>query len=218
MEAGPRRRSPTTAADSSSWNAAARPPDSAAGNTCLGTRPSRQRRGPGGITLADVSEQALPPRGAWRASGRAVTPTPVHRQAISSASAPAIVCTSYTSRDGADGGQVGVPGGGADLAELVPDVPGCRGDFDGVGVAQVQQLPVGELGPAAASLLLERGLLRQRADRDHRPGRRDVPAARVARPEGGTVRPARRSRSARAEPPRSAWRTPGPRKTGRTCR
>jgi hypothetical protein len=34
-------------------------------------------------------------------------------------------------------------GGGADLAELVADVLRCPGGFDGVGVAQVQQLPVG---------------------------------------------------------------------------
>jgi hypothetical protein len=34
-------------------------------------------------------------------------------------------------------------GGGAGLAELVADVRGCPGGFDGVGVAQVQQLPVG---------------------------------------------------------------------------
>ena len=46
-------------------------------------------------------------------------------------------------RAGAEGGQVGVPGGGADLAQLVTDVPGCPGGFDRVGVAQVQQLPVG---------------------------------------------------------------------------
>jgi hypothetical protein len=45
---------------------------------------------------------------------------------------------------GAAGGQAGVPGGGADLAELVADVPGCPGGFDGVGVAQVQQPAVGQ--------------------------------------------------------------------------
>ena len=51
---------------------------------------------------------------------------------------------------GADGGQAGVPGGGADLAELVADVLGCPGGFDRVGVAQVQQHPVGhaaDVGP-----------------------------------------------------------------------
>ena len=44
---------------------------------------------------------------------------------------------------GADGGQAGVPGAGADLAELVADPLRCPGGFDGVGVAQVQQRPVG---------------------------------------------------------------------------
>ena len=43
---------------------------------------------------------------------------------------------------GADGGQAGVPGGGADLAELVADVLRGPGGLDGVGVAQVQQHPV----------------------------------------------------------------------------
>ena len=38
---------------------------------------------------------------------------------------------------GADGGQTGVPGGGAGLAELVADVLRGPGGFDGVGVAQV---------------------------------------------------------------------------------
>ena len=53
-------------------------------------------------------------------------------------------------RAGAQGGQVGVPGGGADLAQLVTDVPGCPGGFDRVGVAQVQQPAVGhaaDVGP-----------------------------------------------------------------------
>src|SRR5207247_1372590 len=35
---------------------------------------------------------------------------------------------------GAEGGQVSVPGGGADLAQLVTDVPGRPGGLDGVGV------------------------------------------------------------------------------------
>src|SRR5260370_5237618 len=38
-------------------------------------------------------------------------------------------------RAGADGGQAGVPCGGADLAELVADVLGCPCGFYGVGVA-----------------------------------------------------------------------------------
>jgi len=45
---------------------------------------------------------------------------------------------------GAQAAQAGLPGGGADLAELVADVPrGPRG-LQGVGVAQVQQGPVGQ--------------------------------------------------------------------------
>ena len=44
---------------------------------------------------------------------------------------------------GAEGGQAGGPGGGADLAQLVTHVPGCPGGLDGVGVAQVQQPAVG---------------------------------------------------------------------------
>ena len=44
---------------------------------------------------------------------------------------------------GAHGGQVGGPGGGADLAQLFPDVPGRPGGLDGVGVAQVPQPAVG---------------------------------------------------------------------------
>ena len=40
---------------------------------------------------------------------------------------------------GAQAGQAGVPGSGADLAELVADVLGGPGGLDGVGVAQVQQ-------------------------------------------------------------------------------
>jgi hypothetical protein len=46
---------------------------------------------------------------------------------------------------GAQAGQAGVPGGGADLAQLVADVPGGPGGFDGVGVAQVPQ-PAGPSG------------------------------------------------------------------------
>ena len=45
---------------------------------------------------------------------------------------------------GAQGGQAGLPGGGADLAELVADVPGGPRGLEGVGVAQVQQRPVGQ--------------------------------------------------------------------------
>ena len=44
---------------------------------------------------------------------------------------------------GTQAGQPGVPGGGADLAELVPDVLGGPGGLDRVGVAQVQQPAVG---------------------------------------------------------------------------
>jgi hypothetical protein len=36
-------------------------------------------------------------------------------------------------------GQAGVPGGGADLAQLIPDVPRGPGGLDGIGVAQVPQ-------------------------------------------------------------------------------
>ena len=51
---------------------------------------------------------------------------------------------------GAQAAQAGLPGGGADLAELVADVLRCPGGFGGVGVAQVQQQPVGhaaDVGP-----------------------------------------------------------------------
>jgi len=51
---------------------------------------------------------------------------------------------------GAQAGQAGVPGGGADLAELVADVLRRPGGFGGVSVAQVQQQPVGhtaDVGP-----------------------------------------------------------------------
>jgi hypothetical protein len=43
---------------------------------------------------------------------------------------------------GADGGQAGFLGAGADLAELVADVLRRPGRFDRVGVAQVQQRAV----------------------------------------------------------------------------
>jgi hypothetical protein len=45
---------------------------------------------------------------------------------------------------GAQTGQAGVPGGGADLAQLVSDVPGRPGGLDRVGVAQVQQPAIGQ--------------------------------------------------------------------------
>ena len=51
---------------------------------------------------------------------------------------------------GADGGQAGLPGGGADLAELVADVLRRPGGLDGVGVAQVQQRPVGHAAHVGA--------------------------------------------------------------------
>ena len=51
---------------------------------------------------------------------------------------------------GADGGQAGVPGSGADLAELVADPLRRPGGFDGVGVAQVQQPPVGHAAHVGA--------------------------------------------------------------------
>jgi hypothetical protein len=44
---------------------------------------------------------------------------------------------------GAEPGQPGVPCGGADLAELITDPLGRRRGFNRVGVAQVQQHPVG---------------------------------------------------------------------------
>ena len=44
---------------------------------------------------------------------------------------------------GAGGGQAGLAGAGADLAELIADPLWGLGGFDGVGVAQVQQGPVG---------------------------------------------------------------------------
>jgi hypothetical protein len=52
---------------------------------------------------------------------------------------------------GAGAGQAGLGGGGADLAELVGYVLRCPGGLDRVGVAQVQQPPVGHaahVGPA----------------------------------------------------------------------
>ena len=45
---------------------------------------------------------------------------------------------------GAQADQAGLRCGGADLAELVADVLRRPGGLDGVGVAQVQQLPVGQ--------------------------------------------------------------------------
>jgi hypothetical protein len=44
---------------------------------------------------------------------------------------------------GAEGGQAGVPGSGAGLAEFVADPGWCPGGFGGVGAAQVEQSPVG---------------------------------------------------------------------------
>jgi len=40
---------------------------------------------------------------------------------------------------GAQAGQVRIPCGGANLAQLVADPLGCPGGFDRIGVAQVQQ-------------------------------------------------------------------------------
>ena len=49
------------------------------------------------------------------------------------------------------GAQAGKVGGGADLAELGADVLWCpTGGFDGVGVAQVQRLPVGHAADAGS--------------------------------------------------------------------
>ena len=45
---------------------------------------------------------------------------------------------------GAQADQAGLRCGGADLAELIADVLRRPGGLDGVGVAQVQQLPVGQ--------------------------------------------------------------------------
>ena len=50
----------------------------------------------------------------------------------------------------ADGGQAGLAGTGADLAELVADVLRRPGGLDGVGVAQVQQPPVGHAAHVGA--------------------------------------------------------------------
>ena len=52
----------------------------------------------------------------------------------------------------AQAGQAGLEGGGADLAELVPDLLRCPGGLDRVGVAQVQSVPSGmprTSGPSA---------------------------------------------------------------------
>ena len=51
---------------------------------------------------------------------------------------------------GAEGGQAGVGGAEADLAELVADPLRRPGGFDGVGVAQVQQGPVGHAADVGA--------------------------------------------------------------------
>lgn len=48
------------------------------------------------------------------------------------------------------GGQVGVPGGGAELAQLITHVPGRPGGLDRVGVAQVQQPAVGQAADVRA--------------------------------------------------------------------
>jgi hypothetical protein len=58
---------------------------------------------------------------------------------------------------GAYGGQAGVLGGGADLAEFVADVLRRPGGFYGVGVAQVQQRPVGHAAHVGAVGGAERG-------------------------------------------------------------
>src|SRR5207249_5095247 len=44
---------------------------------------------------------------------------------------------------GAQAGQAGVPGGSADLTQLIPDILGSPGGLDRVGVAQKQQPAVG---------------------------------------------------------------------------
>src|SRR3974390_697273 len=49
---------------------------------------------------------------------------------------------------GTEPGQPGLPGGGADLAELIADPLGRPGRFDRVGVAQVQQPAVGHAAHA----------------------------------------------------------------------
>ena len=93
---------------------------------------------------------------------------------------------------GADGGQAGVPGGGADLAELVADVLGCPGGFDGVGVAQVQQ-PARRAGRGRRARRRGRGRRGPRARRPAGPGRPRRARARWARWGGGSRRvPARR--------------------------
>jgi hypothetical protein len=51
---------------------------------------------------------------------------------------------------GTQAGQARVPGSGADLSELIPDVSRCPAGFEGVGVAQVRQPPVrhpADIGP-----------------------------------------------------------------------
>jgi hypothetical protein len=59
----------------------------------------------------------------------------------------------------AEPGKLGVPGGGADLAELITDPLGRPGRFDRVGVAQVQEHPVGQgpnIGPVGGAEGAER--------------------------------------------------------------
>ena len=55
----------------------------------------------------------------------------------------ALACGGGIGGGGAQAGQAGLVGGGADLADLVPDVLRGPGSLDRVGIAQVQQLPVG---------------------------------------------------------------------------
>ena len=58
---------------------------------------------------------------------------------------------------GAQAGQPGLAGGGADLTQLIPDVRGRPGGLDRVGVAQVQQLPVGHAAHVRAVDRAQRG-------------------------------------------------------------
>ena len=51
---------------------------------------------------------------------------------------------------GAQARQAGVPGGSADLAQFIGDVPGSPGGLDRVGVAQVQQPAVGHAADIGA--------------------------------------------------------------------
>ena len=52
---------------------------------------------------------------------------------------------------GAEAGQAGLAGGGADLAELIPDVWRGPGGLERVGVAQVQQPAVGQAADVRAA-------------------------------------------------------------------